>query len=243
MGLRSMVIAMDITVVGTGLASLAPERATITLSAAHEGADKAQVLARTSELVQALTTEIARLRDHESKPTTWSAVLPIGTRSWRPWSEKGEVLPLRHAASSTIRIKFRDFRALSGFADAWGGVEGITLGGVEWTLTEEVQKKTEREVLAQAVEQARDRAQVLATAGGGGRVRCIELADPGLLSDRASTEMAPKAMAMRSGAYAGDSGGSGGIEIAPQDVEVEAQINARFVADVADPSGEPAARG
>ena len=117
-----MVNGMDITVVGTGLASLAPERATLTLSAAHEGADKAQVLARTSELVQALTTEIARLRDHESKPTTWSAVLPIGTRSWRPWSEKGEVLPLRHAASSTIRIKFRDFRALSGFADAWGGV-------------------------------------------------------------------------------------------------------------------------
>ena len=38
MGLRSMVIAMDITVVGTGLASLAPERATITLSAAHSEA-------------------------------------------------------------------------------------------------------------------------------------------------------------------------------------------------------------
>jgi uncharacterized protein YggE len=180
--------------------------------------------------VHALTAEIARLRDHESAPTTWSAVLPIGTRSWRPWSDKGAVLPMRHAASAMLKVKFRDFRALAGFADTWGGVDGVTLGGVEWTLTEGEQKRVEQEVLAGAVAQARERAQVLATAAGGGPVRCVEIADPGMLPERSFGGGPPMAYAMRSG-KAMDTGGGEGIEIAPQDVEVEAVVHARFVAD------------
>ena len=219
---------MDITVVGTGLASLPPERATLTLTAGFEGGDKAEVLTRATELVQRLTGEIARLKAHASQPLTWSAVLPIGTRSWRPWSDKGEILPMRHAAHSTLKLKFRDFRALSGFADAWGGVDGVTLGAIEWALTEGRQKETERAVLAQAVEQARERAQTLATAGGGGIVQCIEIADPGLLTDRTSAAAAPMASAMRSAKFSGGSDSGGGIEIAPQDVEVEALVHARF---------------
>ncbi len=172
---------MEITVIGTGRAALAPERATIHLTAGFEGADKAQVVRRTTDLVNALSAELTRLREHESRPTTWSAVLPIGTRSWRPWSDKGTVLPMRYAASSRVQVKFRDFRALSGFADAWGGLEGVTLGHVEWTLTEATRKETDERVRAEAVVDARERAQVYATAAGGGVVRCVQIADPGLL--------------------------------------------------------------
>ncbi len=221
---------MDITVTGTGRADLPPERATLTLTAGFEAGDKRQVLERTTTLVQALTAELGRLRELEPAPTTWSAVLPIGTRSWRPWSDQGAVLPMRHAASATIQVKFADFRALAAFADTWGGVEGVTLGGVEWTLTQALQQRTEREVLAEAVEHARERAQTLATAGGGGTVRCLEIADPGLLSQRAAAEMAP--MAMYAGRSAKDMGGGEGIEIAPQDVVVEAVVHARFVAEL-----------
>lgn len=221
---------MEITVVGAGRAAHPPERATLTLSANFEGADKSQVLGSTTTLVQALTQEIARLKEDPTHPTTWSAVLPIGTRSWRPWSDKGEVLPMRHAAHATLKITFRDFVALARFADAWGGVDGVTLDGVEWTLTEPLQQQTEAEVLASAVAHARERAQILATAGGGGTVRCLEIADPGLLASSRDSQDAPMAMYARSGAMGG-AAQDGGIEIAPQDVEVQSVVHARFAAD------------
>lgn len=220
-------LPMEITVVGTGRAARPPERATLHLVAGFEGADKAAVLAQTTRLVQQLTDEIGRLRADSTHPTTWSAVLPIGTRSWRPWSNDGAVLPMRYGASAQIRIKFRDFRALSAFVDAWGGVEGVTVHGVQWALTEAVRIELERAVRTSAVADARERAQSFATAAGGGAVRCVQLADPGMLVE-GRVEMAPAAMMAR-GAAAKDQ--SGGIELSPEDIEVEAVVHARFVAD------------
>ena len=225
---------MEITVTGTGRASQPPERATIHLTVGFEGSGKDEVLTRTTQLVQELSAEIERLRHHESQPTTGSAVLPIGTRSWRPWSDKGAVLPLRYAASSRIQVKFRDFRALSGFADAWGRREGITLGGVDWTLTEQVQQDIERRVRVSAVEDARDRAQVYATAAGGGVVRCVQVADPGLLPGQgqaADLMVGAAPMAMRAGAAKYGASGDEGIEISPEDVDIEAVVHARFITD------------
>ena len=127
-------------------------------------------------------------------------------------------------------VKFRDFPTLAGFADHWGGRPGVTLGHIEWTLTEARQKETERSVLAQAVEVAREQAQVLATAAGAGEVRCLEVSDPGMLGHR--TEGEPMMLAASRSAYAKDAGGGGeGIEIAPEDVDVEATVHARFTAD------------
>ena len=104
----------------------------------------------------------------QRQPEAGAAVLPIGTRSWRPWTDSGQLVPMRHSAHARIMVKFRDFPTLAGFADHWGGRPGVTLGHIEWTLTETRQKETERSVLAQAVEVARERAQVLATAAGAG---------------------------------------------------------------------------
>jgi len=85
-------------------------------------------------------------------------------------------------------------------------------------------------VLAQAVEVARERAQVLATAAGAGEVRCLEVSDPGMLGHR--TEGEPMMLAASRSAYAKDAGGGGeGIEIAPEDVDIEATVHARFTAD------------
>lgn len=224
---------MEITVIGTGRAAQAPERATIRLTVGFEGGDKDEVLTRTTQLVQAIHAEIARLKDHPSRPTTWSAVLPIGTRSWRPWSDKGTVLPVRYAASSRIRIKFRDFRALSGFADAWGRLDGVTLEGVDWSLTESVRQEAEHRVRVSAVEDARERAQAYATAAGGGDVRCVQVADPGLLQGQqqgVDMMVGGGPMAFRSASAKQDGAGEG-IEIAPEDIELAASVHARFTTD------------
>ena len=221
---------MEITVSGTGRSSLRPERATLHLTAGFESGDKAEAMSEATRVVNELSADLRRLKELDPSPTTWSAVLPIGTRSWRPWSDQGAILPMRHAASARIMVKFRDFPTLAGFADHWGGRPGITLGHIEWTLTEARQKETERSVLAQAVEVARERAQVLATAAGAGEVRCLEVSDPGMLGHR--TEGEPMMLAASRSAYAKDAGGGGeGIEIAPEDVDIEATVHARFTAD------------
>ncbi len=221
---------MEITVSGTGRSSLRPERATLHLTAGFESGDKAEAMSEATRVVNELSADLRRLKELDPSPTTWSAVLPIGTRSWRPWSDQGAILPMRHAASARIMVKFRDFPTRAGFADHWGGRPGVTLGHIEWTLTETRQKETERSVLAQAVEVARERAQVLATAAGAGEVRCLEVSDPGMLGHR--TEGEPMMLAASRSAYAKDAGGGGeGIEIAPEDVDIEATVHARFTAD------------
>ena len=221
---------MEITVSGTGRSSLRPERATMHLTAGFESGDKAEAMSEATRVVNELSADLRRLKELDPSPTTWSAVLPIGTRSWRPWSDQGAILPMRHAASARLMVKFRDFPTLAGFADHWGGRPGVTLGHIEWILTEARQKETERSVLAQAVEVARERAQVLATAAGAGEVRCLEVSDPGMLGHR--TEGEPMMLAASRSAYAKDAGGGGeGIEIAPEDVDIEATVHARFTAD------------
>ena len=72
---------MDITVVGTARASLAPERGTLHLTLGHEGGDKAQVLQATTALVQSFGAYVDELKSAQPSPTTWSAILPVRTRS------------------------------------------------------------------------------------------------------------------------------------------------------------------
>jgi uncharacterized protein YggE len=219
---------MEITVAGTGSASLRPERATIHLTAGFEGPEPQGPMAATTDLVRRLSAELARLKGADPSPTTWSAVLPIRTRSWRPFSDKGTVPPPVHAASAQVQVKFRDVGALARFVDAWGGVDGVTIVGVRWTLTEATRQDEERRVLARAVEQARERARVIAAAAGAGDVRVVEVADPGLLGGDRHGTSAPSAVAGRPAAEAARAA-LAPVDLAPEDVELSAVVHARFV--------------
>lgn len=218
---------MQLTVHGQATAAFPPERATVHLALGFEGSDSQQVLAATTALATEVASHLAALRSQQPSPTTWSAVLAIGTRSWRPYSQDGVVLPLRHAASCEVKVKFRDFAALSRFIDAWGGREGVSVGAVEWTLTEASRVREEDRVLARAVEAARYRAQTMATAAGSGQVRFLEVADPGLLDRGAQTEAASFAMSVRGKGAAGGEG----VSLVPEDVELQASVHARFAAE------------
>ena len=219
--------SMDLTVVGTARASLPPERATLHLTLGHEGGDKAEVLRATTALVQSFGAYVDQLRSAQPSPTTWSAILPIRTRSWRPWSDKGQVLPLRHAASSDVQVKYRDFRALASSVDAWGGLAGVTVNRVEWALTEATRTTQEAEVLRRAVADARARALTMARAAGFDEVRWVELADPGLLRDggRAEAAVAAPASYRSAKAESGD-----GADVVPEDIAWQVEVHARFTA-------------
>jgi uncharacterized protein YggE len=219
---------MELTVVGTARASLAPERATLHLTLGHEGGDKAEVLRATTALVQSFAAYVDELRSADPSPTTWSVIQPIRTRSWRPWSDKGQVLPLRHAASSGVQVKYRDFRALAASVDAWGALAGVSVDRVEWALTEATRTAQEAEVLRRAVADARTRALTMARAAGYDDVRWVELADPGLLqSGGRDVGGGPVAAASYRAAKA-ESGG--GAEVAPEDIAWQVEVHARFTA-------------
>ncbi|MEO7586958.1 MAG: SIMPL domain-containing protein [Arachnia sp.] len=219
---------MQITVLGHAHASFSPERATLRMRLGVEGSDKQAALEHTTFLVQGFTTVVEQLKDMSPSPTSWSSVAPIATRSWRPWSQDGKVLPTRHAAECLVKLKFTDFHALSRFIDQWGGRTGVTVEGVDWTLTEGRRKQEEDNVLAQAVVQAHARATTMARAAGEQSVRFLEIADEGLLAEQQSAA-SPKmyGAAMRSGAPPD----SEGITIAPEDVELDVTVHARFSSD------------
>ena len=197
-------------------------------SIGFEGADKHRVVEESTALANDFAAAVDELRRQSDPPVTWSAMLPMGTRSWRPHSNTGQVMPMRHGASAAAKVKFRDFRQMSAFIDRWGGLDGVAVHGVEWTLTEQRRVAEEAAVLARAVEAARHRAQAMAVAAGAGGVRFVELADPGLLSvGREFAGQEAYAMKARGGMY--DSGE--GLSIAPEDVELDASVHARFTTD------------
>ncbi len=216
---------MQISVVGHSHAAFPPERATLHMRLGVEGTDKQAALDHTTSLVQSFTNVVDQLRAMTPSPITWFAVAPIGTRSWRPWNNKGTTLPLRHSAHCAVKLKFHDFGALSRFIDQWGGRTGISIDGVEWTLTEARQKAEEDNVLAEAVVQAHARATTMARAAGESGVRFLELADSGLLDGkRDDFGQVAHAVSLRGGAH--DEAES--VTVVPEDVELDVTIHARF---------------
>lgn len=217
---------MQITVSAQARASLPPERATVHMDLAFEGGDKQQVLSQTTILAQEFSQEVDRLKTTTPSPTTWSAILPIATRSWRPWSQDGVTLPLRHGARSPVKLKFRDFTALASFVDRWGGRDGVTIHGVEWTLTEDRRVLESDRILGEAVRNAMQRAAVMARAAGAGDVEVLEIADPGFLQRPTSTAEFD-GVAVRS-AMGGALNPGQGVDLQPEDVEMVAVVDARF---------------
>lgn len=222
---------MLITVAGRARRSLPPERATLRLRLGFETDEMAQSLDLTTRLVHKVSQAIEEMKLQQPSPTTWSAVLPVSTRSHRPYSQQGKVLPLRHSAWADVLIKFSDFGSLARFCDQWGRAEGVTIARVEWTLTLAREDEEKRLVLEAAVRDAQQRAQIMASAAGAGTVRFVQLADPGLLG--VPTPLSEPVLAARS--MARDAGGStDAIDLTPEDINLETGVHARF--ETTDPS-------
>lgn len=220
---------MEITVSGTHKMSLKPERATVHFSAGFEDDEPGRVLASTTRLVTELTGEITELKATPSSPITWYAVLPVKTRSWRPYNNQGAILPMRYAAVAELHVKFADFDALSRYVSRIGGRPGVTLGWVEWALTEATRQSFQAKVLAGAVANARERALTIARAAGASDVVPLEVADPGLLRGQPGAGGGPVPVkAARLAADPGNAAQPDHIQLAPEDIDLEATVHARF---------------
>ena len=221
---------MQIAVIGRKTISKAPERATVHLTIGCEADDPDTALQTATVTVNEIHDEIRQLRHDPERPTTWSAVLPIVTRSWRPWNRDGDIKPLRHSATAKVKVKFRDFAALAEFLHTWGAHELVKVNGVEWTLTRDTRIRLREQVLTAAVTDAVYRATVMAHAAGLTAVTMIDVADPGLLAGVPAGH--DPFISASLGAVRGSLSGGGDqpAELSPEKLEVAAEVHARFTA-------------
>ncbi|YAL83159.1 SIMPL domain-containing protein [Dermacoccaceae bacterium W4C1] len=209
---------MDIDVTGTATLTHPPERGTLSVLVSAEGPDKDRAWSAVTASAGKVQSAAKELLGAEPAPVTEVLTLPVRTRSWRPTSEAGQVLPVQHRVESTLRITFTDLVALSRFSDEWGGVEGVGMAGVDWDLESGTRERLEREALTAAYGSALTQASVLADAAGAGTPRVVRI-------DATDERIRPRAVRM----MAMDAGDSG-LELAPEEIDVTARLSARFTA-------------
>jgi hypothetical protein len=221
-------MATELTVRGTFSAFQPPERGTVRAQLGFEGPQMQPVYERVVRDLEAVKASVAELHDPANGPVTWWSTQHVRTWANRPWNQDGKQLPLVHHASVGVEVKFLDFAALS----RWVGrhverTAGFSLDGVTWALTEKHRQELARSVRARAVQDAAARAQEYADALGLGTVRPVAIADAGMLGEGLHPQGGPEAAYLRGGKAAG----GGELELAPEDIEVSAAVDARFVVD------------
>jgi len=216
-------MSTEITVRGSFAAFERPERGTVHATIAYDGPAPEPVYGRVARDLEVVKSSIGRLDDENGAVTWWSAD-QLRTWSNRPWNKDGKQLPLVHHASVDLEVKFRDFSALSRWVgEHVANTEGFRVARVEWALTAKRREALEKDVRARAVLDAVTRAQQYADALGLGQIRPVAIADAGMLGTR--PESGPQGALMRAAAV----GGAPEVELAPEHIEVSAEVDARFV--------------
>jgi uncharacterized protein YggE len=220
-----------ITVQGSSSIKHAPERATVSISVSHDGPARDGVFAQTSKVAEVITTALTGLHDATSGPVVaWSSDR-IGVWSDRPWNNEGAQLPLVFHTSIAVRATFTDVDALARWVETLATTSGVTVGSIDWELLDATRDALLAEVRTKAVQDAAAKALVYARAAGLTAVTATAIADPGLLDSPdgspqplGSTPAAPRMFAAKAM--------SDGVPLAftPQELEVAAQVDARFLA-------------
>lgn len=216
-----------ITVQGSFDAFHPAERATVTISVGFEGPEREPVVAGTTQGTAALVAGIRDRLDPERGPITWFATDRLRVWNHRPHSNTGELRPMVHHAQTTTRAKFRDFEELARWVERAATYPGVRIDAIAWALTEQTKQQSIRQARTRAVEEARAKAQVYADALGLGPVRCVALADPGMLGDHSSAQSGASGIAYARSAKTEEPG----LSFTPEDIAVTSAVDARFVAE------------
>jgi uncharacterized protein YggE len=218
-------MSTEITVRGSFSAFQPPERATVQAAISYEGPAMQPVYERVASDLRAVKASVDPLE--QSGAVTWWSAEELRTWSNRPWNKDGKVLPPVHHASVGVEVKFRDFTALSRWVgERIAATDGFRVGRIQWALTVDHRDKLREQVRARAVQDAAARAQQYADALGLGEVRPVAIADAGMLGAGLAPAQGPATAYVRAAAVGG---GGSDVEFVPEDIEVSATVDARFV--------------
>lgn len=220
-----------ITVQGQHSSFHPAERSTVHLSIHFDGARRGPVFDATNVAAEDVRGRVSTLHDSQKGPVTWWSSDSVQVWGDRPWNQEGKQLPVVYHARINFTAKFSDFEALSRFVEDMAGLDGVTLSELEWTLTDARRVAVTAEVRSRAVKDAVAKATVYAQSIGLGTVRAIAIADPGMLGDQVGASSSGMQFASSSRQFkAMDAAGSPELSLKPEDIEVAAVVDARFVA-------------
>jgi uncharacterized protein YggE len=222
-----------ITVQGRFSAFYPAERATVEVSVHREAARRQPAFAGTLAASETVRESIVALHDHSAGPVTWWASDSIQVWTEKPWNNEGKQLPPVFHARIGFTVKFSDFDALAQWIEAVSATDSVSIGQITWALTEARTTGVTAEVRSRAVKDAVAKASVYAQSIGLGSVHAVAIADPGMLGDQVHGGGGPEAAFMRVAKIGGGGGGGGSepaLSLKPEDIEVSAVVDARFVA-------------
>jgi uncharacterized protein YggE len=219
-----------ITVQGSSSVTHTPERATVSVAVAHDGPARDKVFAETTNVADAITAALTSMHDATSGPVVaWSSDR-LGVWSERPWNNDGRQLPLVYHATIGARATFSDFDALARWVETVATTTGVTVGSIEWELLDATRDTLLAEVRTKAVQDAASKALVYAQAAGLTRVTATAIADPGLLGSPGDSPVALGGAAPQRMFAAKAMPSSAPLAFTPQELEITAQVDARFTA-------------
>lgn len=208
---------MKITVTGASELKLPAECAVVSLTVSLNGADRADIVARTAAIVD-------QVRDALTAAIADGAGRDLRLSNLRMWTnvlhdDRGRQGETQHVAEVRGTVTFDD---LSRLGDVLGGLsvaEGVNVNHVSWELREETMRRLQPEALRAAYADATTRATWIAEAAGFTTVTVASVQDNGRQAYRGAGKAA---MFM-------DMGGSvPSIRLDPEDVDVSADLTIRF---------------
>ncbi|TDD70245.1 SIMPL domain-containing protein [Jiangella aurantiaca] len=218
---------VTITVAGTAQRFLPAERGTVHLRAAREARRSADVVPLVAELHARLSADAER-HVTAGAATRWSAD-QLYVSTVQRYVRDSDVSETFQVAAAGVAVRFSDFGALSAWVTEVGTIDGVVVDGVEWELTEAHRREVEREVRAEAVRDAQDRAAVYAAALGLSGVTVTALYEPGLRRHEQGFEGGGVVRFARP-ASVDLSGGGPVVSMRPEQIEVTATVTADFTA-------------
>jgi uncharacterized protein YggE len=220
-------MTLEITVRGSAEQHHPAERATVTMAAAIEGAEKKRVFEDAVAIQDPLSAQLRELVELNAV-RTWSSD-KVRVFSHRPWDADGRRGEMVHVARVQVQAEFTDFERLSGFLDYWSGTEGVEIGGIAWDVTTKNRRTYEAEVRKSAVEDAIAKAQSYANAVRRGKVTAEKLADPGMLTSQPEGP-GPVPVVYRS-ASMDMAGAQPVLDLTPGQIVIRVDVDARFRAE------------
>ena len=211
---------VEINVRGSHSVTMPPEQACVYLTVSADGPVPEPVVNLVAASLANVRAALESRYDPERGPVTRFAIEQIRKGSHRPYSQDGRQLPLVHTASVSVTATFNDFDDLATWVDWAAKVDGLGIGYIDWSLTDANKLRVEREICQEAVRNAKRRAQDYADALDLGPVHVRAVSDPGVNVAR---------KVVMASAMASPGGESPGFTLRPEEVELDAQVEATFV--------------
>jgi len=218
-----------ITVQGQHRAWYTAERATVIVSIAFDGPHRNPVFSSATAALDAVRETVTGRHDPDAGPITWWSADSVRVWSERPWNNEGKQLDPVHHAALDLTAKFKDFDELATWLELVVAIPGVNVSSVSWSLTDTTHTSATTEVRSRAVKDAVAKATVYAQSIGLGSVTATAIADPGMLGNVSTgSPVAPMAMDRMMAKFAPD--GTPALELKPEQLEVSATVDARFIA-------------